>query len=96
MQGGPGKDSALRYPAGCIVLKVFQEQNQLSFMEVYHSKEGKSMYVRSSLIGPKFERGKKLDKNSFPAWYMPNMYDASELSTYGGKIKLFVIAKKLQ
>ena len=94
IQGGPGKDSALRYPAGCIVLKVFQEQKQLSFMEVYHSNEGKSTFVKSRLIGPKFERGKnQLDKNSFPAWYMPNLNDANFLSSHGGKIKLFVIAK---
>ena len=93
MGGGTGKYSALRYPAGCIVLKVFMEQKQFSFMEVYHSKEGKSINVRSWLIGPKFERDKQLDKNSFPAWYMPDLYDANDLSTYGGKRKLFVIAK---
>ena len=85
--------TAYRYPDGCIVLKVIPDQKQLSFIEIHHSKERKGIpTVNGQLIGPHFERGKQLDKNTLPAWYISNPYDAKSLSTYG-KAKLFVIAK---
>lgn len=89
----------VRYPNGCIIMKVLTKKQQLSFIECKHVKEGKRMVLKGSLIGPAFERPFNFAKNkeNLPNWYIDNHYLASELSSSSIGMpeppKLFVIAK---